>query len=154
LQDVPAADYTEVTFGIGIDQARFLLGADGQGDFLEEADAAGMLWSWATGYRFVRLDGTYSTSTVTDGALAIHMGSVGTSLDNYREVTLPFPNSVRVRDNAHPQVHIKADISKVFDGETSVNFADGYDQVHTSSETTPVIADNLKGIFEVHHVHN
>lgn len=154
LQDVPAADYTEVTFGIGIDQARFLLGADGQGDFLEEANAAGMLWSWATGYRFLRLDGTYSTSTVTDGALAIHMGSVGTSLDNYREVTLPFPNSVRVRDNAHPQVHIKADISKVFDGEMSVNFADGYDQVHTSSETTPVIADNLKGIFEVHHVHN
>lgn len=154
LQNVPSADYTQIIFGIGIDHARFLLGAEGQGDFLLEADEAGMLWSWATGYRFLRLDGTYSSTTVTDEALAIHMGSVGTSLDNYREVTLPFPNSVRVRENSHPQAHIKADISKVFDGETSINFSDGYDQVHTSAETTPIIADNLKGIFEVHHVHN
>jgi hypothetical protein len=154
LQNVPAADYTEITFGIGIDQARFLLGAAGQGDFLAEAQEAGMLWSWATGYRFMRFDGTYSASDVTDAALAIHMGSVGTSLDNYREVTLAFPNSVRVRDNAHPQVHIKADISRVFDGETSINFANGYDQVHTSVETTPIVADNFKGAFEVHHVHN
>ena len=154
LNDVPAADYTEITFGIGIDQARFLLGAEGQGDFLNEADAAGMLWAWATGYRFIRLDGTYSSRTVTDAALNIHMGSVGTSLDNYKEVTLTFPNSVRVRETAHPEIHIEADIAKVFDGVTSVSFDDGYDQVHTSAITTPVIAENLKGIFEVHHVHN
>ncbi|WP_100614981.1 MbnP family protein [Confluentibacter citreus] len=154
LNNVFAADYTEITFGIGIDQERFLLGAEDQGDFLAEAEEAGMLWAWATGYRFMRFDGTYSSSSVTDEALAIHMGSVGTSLDNYREVTLTLPNTARVRETAHPEIHIKADISKVFDGATSVNFADGYSQVHTSSETTPVIADNLKGIFEVHHVHN
>jgi hypothetical protein len=154
LDNVPAADYTEITFGIGIDQTRFALGAEGQGDFLVEAQTAGMMWSWATGYRFMRFDGTYSDATVTDEALNVHMGSVGTSLDNYREVTLTLPNSVRVRETAHPQIHIEADISKVFDGETSVNFADGYNQVHTSAETTPVIAENFKGVFEVHHVHN
>lgn len=154
LNDIDAANYTEVTFGIGIDQDRFALGAEGQGEFLAEADNAGMLWSWATGYRFMRFDGTYSSSTVTDEPINIHMGSVGTSLDNYREVTLPLPNTVRVRETTQPEIHIKADISKVFDGITSINFADGYSQVHTSAETTPVIADNLKGIFEVHHVHN
>lgn len=154
LNDVDAADYTEVTFGIGIDQTRYALGADGQGDFLTQAQDAGMMWSWATGYRFMRFDGTYSDATTTDGALAIHMGSVGTSLDNYREVTLTFPNTVKVRENAQPEIHIEANIAKVFDGETSVNFADGYNQVHTNATTTPVIANNLKGIFEVHHVHN
>lgn len=154
LDNVAAADYVEITFGIGIDQPRFLLGAAGQGDFLAEAQAAGMMWSWATGYRFMRFDGTYSTSTVTDGALNVHMGSVGTSLDNYKEVTLAFPNSVRVRETASPEIHIEADIAKVFDGETSVKFEDGYNQVHTSATMTPVIANNMKGIFEVHHVHN
>lgn len=154
LDNVDAANYTEVSFGIGIDQDRFALGAEGQGDFLIEADNAGMLWSWATGYRFMRFDGTYSSSSVTDEPINIHMGSVGTSLDNYREVTLTFPNTVRVREASQPEIHIKADISKVFDGTTSVNFADGYSQVHTSAETTPIIADNLMGIFEVHHVHN
>ena len=112
------------------------------------------MWSWATGYKFTRFDGSYSTGEVVDEPLNIHMGSVGASLDNYREVTLTFPNTVRVRETASPEVHIKADIAKVFDGETSVNFADGYAQVHTSSETTPVIANNLRGMFEVHHVHN
>ncbi|WP_053975442.1 MbnP family protein [Mangrovimonas xylaniphaga] len=154
LDNVDAADYTEITFGIGIDQERFAMGAEGQGDFLVEAEAAGMMWSWATGYKFTRFDGTFSTGELVDEPLNIHMGSVGTSLDNYREVTLSFPNTVRVRETASPEVHIKADFAKVFDGETSVNFADGYGQVHTSSETTPVIANNLPGMFEVHHVHN
>jgi len=154
LNDVDAADYTDITFGIGIDQERYALGADGQVDFLVQAQEAGMMWSWATGYRFMRFEGTFSNGTVTDEALNIHMGSVGTSLDNYREVTLSFPNTVRVRETANPEVHIVADISKVFDGETSVNFSDGYNQVHTSAEMTPVIANNFRGIFEVHHVHN
>lgn len=154
LDNVDAADYTAITFGVGIDQERYLLGADGQGDFLQEAQDAGMLWSWATGFRFVRLDGVFSSSTVTDQALNIHMGSVGTSLDNYREVTLSLPNSVRVRTETAPQIHIEADLSKIFDGATSINFMDGFDQVHTDPVTTPIIANNMIGMFEVHHVHN
>jgi hypothetical protein len=59
LDGVVAADYTEITFGIGIDQERYALGAEGQGDFLAKAQAAGMMWAWATGYRFMRFDGTY-----------------------------------------------------------------------------------------------
>ncbi|AUC77256.1 MbnP family protein [Olleya sp. Bg11-27] len=154
LDNVDAADYVSVTFGIGIDQDRFALGAEGQGDFLDLADAEGMMWSWASGYKFIRLDGTYSTSTMTDQPLNVHMGSVGTSLDNYREVTLSFPNTVLVRTDKSPEVHIKADIAKVFDGSTAVNFADGYDQVHTDANETPVIATNISTMFEVHHVHN
>ncbi|MEZ4858544.1 MAG: MbnP family protein [Flavobacteriaceae bacterium] len=154
LANVDAADYTSITFGIGIDQERYALGADGQGNFLTEAQEAGMLWSWATGFRFVRLDGTYSSATVTNEPLNIHMGSVGTALDNYREVTLSFPNTVKVRENKEPEIHIEADILKIFDGQTSVSFDNGYSQVHTDENTTPVIANNMKGMFEVHHVHN
>lgn len=154
LNDVDAANYTSISFGVGIDQDRFALGAEGQGAFLETAQDAGMLWSWATGYRFIRLDGLFSSGTVTDQALNVHMGSVGTALDNYREVNLSFPNTVRVRENIQPEVHIKADISKVFDGSTSVSFMDGYDQVHTDEVETPIIANNIMGMFEVHHVHN
>ncbi|WP_149272992.1 MbnP family protein [Pareuzebyella sediminis] len=154
LDDVPAADYTKISFGIGIDQERYSKGAEGQGDFLQQAQDEEMLWSWATGFRFVRLDGVYSDATLTDEALNVHMGSVGTSLDNYREVGLDLPNSVLVRETANPQIHIKADIAKVFDGQTSVKFSEGFSQVHTDEATTPVIADNMMGMFTVHHVHN
>lgn len=154
LDNVDAANYVSVTFGVGIDQDRFALGAAGQGTFLDLASDEGMMWSWATGYKFIRLDGTFSTGTVTDQPLNVHMGSVGTSLDNYKEVTLNFPNTLLVRTNKTPEVHIKADIAKIFDGTTSVNFSDGYNQVHTDATTTPIIATNIQGMFEVHHVHN
>ncbi|MDO5969249.1 hypothetical protein Q4Q35_05460 [Flavivirga aquimarina] len=154
LEDIDAANYTEVTFGIGIDQDRFALGADGQGDFLTEAENEGMLWSWATGFKFIRFDGTYSTSTVTDEGLNLHMGSVGTALDNYKETILSLPNTVLVRNEKTPEIHIKADILKAFESVTSVNFADGYDQVHVDAVETPVIAANVATMFSVHHVHN
>lgn len=154
LNDVNAADYVSVTFGVGIDQDRFALGADGQGDFLELASEKGMMWSWATGYKFVRFDGTYSNTTLEDEALNVHMGSVGTSLDNYREITLELPNSVIVREDTSPEIHIKADLEKVWDGITTATFEEGYNQVHTSETQTPVIANNVINMFEVHHVHN
>jgi len=154
LKDVEAANYTEITFGIGVDQDRFALGADGQGNFLAAAQDQGMMWSWATGYKFIRFDGTYSSETATDEGLNFHMGSVGTSLDNYKETTLTFPNSVLVRAGKTPEIHIKADIMKAFDGVTSVNFADGYDQVHVDAVETPIIATNVASMFMVHHVHN
>ncbi|WP_452231883.1 MbnP family protein [Lacinutrix sp. MEBiC02595] len=154
LNDVDAADYVSVTFGVGIDQDRFALGADGQGDFLDAASDEEMMWNWASGYKFIKLDGTFSTATLTEEPLNVHMGSVGTSLDNYREVTLAFPNTVLVREDASPEIHIKADIAKIFDGSTTANFADGYDQVHTDVNETPIIADNINTMFSVHHVHN
>ncbi|TXE09965.1 hypothetical protein FUA26_10810 [Seonamhaeicola algicola] len=154
LTGVDAANYTEITFGIGIDQARFALGAEGQGDFLEQAEAEGMMWSWATGYKFIRLDGTYSDGTVTNQALNMHMGSVGTTLDNYKETTLAFPNSIVVRNDKTPEVHIVADLMKAFDGVQSVKFSEGYDQVHVDEVETPIIATNVAAMFMVHHVHN
>jgi len=60
LSNVTAADYTSISFGVGIDQDRFALGADGQGAFLEAAQEEGMFWSWASGYKFIRFDGTFT----------------------------------------------------------------------------------------------
>lgn len=154
LEGIDAANYTEVTFGIGVDQERFALGADGQGNFLALAEEEGMLWSWATGYKFIRFDGTFSNSSVTDEGLNLHMGSLGTTLHNYKETTLSLPNTVLVREGKTPEIHIKADLMKVFDGITSVNFADGYDQVHVDEVETPIIAANVATMFLVHHVHN
>lgn len=154
LTDVDAGSYIAISFGVGIDQERFALGAEGQGDFLEKAQEKEMMWSWATGYKFVRFDGTYATNSVSDEALNIHMGSVGTTLDNYKEVTLILPNTIKVSSTTEPEIHIKADIAKVFDGETSASFEQGYNQVHTDPEQTAVIAENIANMFMVHHVHN
>lgn len=154
FNDVQAADYTQVTFGLGVDQDRFAQGAAGQGDFLQQAQDAGMFWTWASGYKFMRLDGTFTSGARVNEALNIHMGSVGTSLDNYREVTLDLTNTARVREGSNPEIHLKVDIMKILEGTTTVSFADGYDQVHTDATETPIIADNFMQSFSVDHVHN
>ncbi len=156
LDGIDAANYTGITFGIGVSQERFLLGAEGQGSFLDTAQEEGMFWAWASGYKFIRLDGTYAPipTEADSNALNIHMGSVGTSIDNYKTVSLSFPNTVIVGEDQTPDVHIVADISKIFDGTTTANFADGYDQVHMNETETGVIAENMSQMFMVHHVHN
>lgn len=38
LQNIPAGRYVSITFGIGVDQEKYLQGAEGQGDFLTIAE--------------------------------------------------------------------------------------------------------------------
>lgn len=154
LDGVDGGTYKQITFGIGVDQERYGLGAEGQGDFLEKAEAENMLWSWATGYKFTLFNGECAYDGKTGENLAIHLGSLGTSIDNYREVTLDFPNSIKVASDKKPEVHIFADIAKIFDGAKTLNFTDGYNEVHTNAEKMADITDNFKSMFSVSHVHN
>ncbi len=158
IKNIPAANYTNVQFGIGLTQERYSLGAAGQGAFLDFADAEGLMWSWATGYKFMLFEGSCNyndgTTDLTDQSMMYHMGSQGNSVDNYRETSLDLPNTIYVREDKTPQVHIEADILKIIEGEeSSFNFADGYAVVMMGAKGTE-IAENFKHIFKVHHVHN
>jgi hypothetical protein len=121
LPNIPAANYTKVSFGIGVDQAQFNLGATGQGDFLALAQTAGMMWSWSAGYKFLAFEGTFTSSTVTTAtSFMVHTGQTGTDY-NYTTVTLNLPTNALVRTTITPQVHIMADISKVLNGTNKIS---------------------------------
>ncbi len=154
LSDVPAANYTKITYGLGVDQAKYLEGADGQGDFLTKAQEAGMMWSWQAGYKFFVFEGLYtSDDTTTETAFAYHMGSHGTALDNYKEISMTLANTARVRTDMTPIVHIVADLSNTLMGDTEFKLDDA-PQIHVDAVKSPQIATNVSGMFMVHHVHN
>ncbi|WP_282124378.1 MbnP family protein [Algibacter mikhailovii] len=154
LSDVPAANYTKITYGLGVDQAKYLEGANGQGDFLIKAQEAGMMWSWQAGYKFFVFEGLYtSATTTTETAFAYHMGSHGSSLDNYKEVSMSFANTARVRTNMSPIIHIVADLSNTLMG-TTVFKLDDAPQIHVDAVKSPQIATNISAMFTVHHIHN
>tara|TARA_R110002049_G_scaffold309272_1_gene519828 strand:- start:28253 stop:29035 length:783 start_codon:yes stop_codon:yes gene_type:complete len=154
LSNVPAANYTKITFGIGVDQAKYLEGATGQGNFLTMAQDAGMMWSWTAGYKFFVFEGLYTSSTTTtETAFAYHMGSHGTALDNYKEVTLTLTNSARVRTDMTPEVHIVANLSNILNGTNKFKLDDAA-QIHVDAVKSPQIATNVNGMFKVDHVHN
>lgn len=158
LPNIPAANYTKVSFGIGVDKTQWELGATGQGDFLAAAQTAGMMWSWSAGYKFLAFEGTFTSSTVTTAtSFMVHTGQTGTDY-NYTTVTLNLPTNALVRTNITPQVHIMADISKVLDGTNKISLTSsngmGMGAMIMSGAKLPLITTNLPTLFSVEHVHN
>lgn len=152
LPNIPAGNYTKIKFGIGVDEAQFNAGADGQGDLWTRAQTLGMTWSWATGYKFVKFEGTVTSTSHTNANYRVHTGKTG-SIYNYAEVTLNLPENALVRTNITPQIHILADLKKVIDGTTVINFEEGLD-VMGGAKVQQIMANNVPTLFEAHHVHN
>lgn len=158
LPNIPAGDYKSIKFGIGVDQTQWALGATGQGNFLTQAQTAGMMWSWSAGYKFVAFEGTFTSPTVTTATdYKVHTGQTGTDY-NYTEVTLNFPNNALVRSSITPQVHIMADLQHIIDGTNKISLSNnnmgGMGAMIMGGANLPLVTSNLSNMFEVHHVHN
>jgi hypothetical protein len=158
LENIPAGDYTKIKFGVGVDQAQFNLGADGQGDFLALAQAEDMLWSWSAGYKFLAFEGTFTSPTVTTATpFMVHTGQTGTDY-NYTEITLDLPTKALVRTTITPDIHIIADLSKIIDGTNKIKLSDNNDggmgAMIMGGANLPLITANLSDMFSVNHVHN
>lgn len=158
LPNIPAANYTKVSFGIGVDKTQLEAGATGQGDFLALAQTTGMMWSWSAGYKFLAFEGTFISSTVTSAtSFMVHTGQTGTDY-NYTTVTLDLPTNALVRTTITPQIHIMADISKVLDGANKISLTEsnamGMGAMIMSGAKLPLITANLPSMFSVEHVHN
>lgn len=154
LENIPAGEYVAVRFGLGVDQEKYLQGAEGQGDFLQLAEETDMMWSWLAGYKFLSFEGNFTSSTVTTATdFKIHMGSHGSSLDNYKEVTLTLPTTALVSSNLSPIVHLTVDANKILDGQTKILLSEKA-VVMVDEIKSPQIAVNASAMFSVDHVHN
>ncbi len=160
LKDVPVADYTELTFTIGVDSARSASDISARTGVLDPASYGedGMYWSWISGYIFVKMEGTSPVIPLNSAgkrAFELHVGGYGgraaVAPNNIRTVTLPMQKAT-VRKTLSPTVHVVADFLKVFDGPNTIKLAETY-SVHNPAAAGP-IADNYKNMFLVDHVHN
>jgi hypothetical protein len=155
LPEIPAGEYTTLKFGIGVDQEKYLQGAEGQGNFLTLAEESNMMWSWQAGYKFLNFEGTFTSQTVTEPTdFKIHMGSHGSSLDNYKEVSLSLPMNVRVGDGVDSNIHLKIDASKILVGATTSIELTEKSVIMVDEIKSPQIAVNTSQMFVVDHIHN
>jgi hypothetical protein len=152
LPNIPAADYTKVSFGVGVDKSQFDAGADGQGSLWTNAQALGMTWSWAAGYKFLRFEGTVNSASRKDAAFRVHTGKTG-DVYNYTTINLNFPSKAKVRTNVTPDIHIFADLKKVIEGKTVIHFENALD-VMGGTAVQNISADNIPTMFRIDHVHN
>lgn len=159
LSNIPASEYKQIKFGLGIkselntlDQTRFP-------KFYEAAGAndTKMHWEWGTGYRFTKIEGFYDVDNKT---LSVHTGSTvkgkkdepesyKQGVDAYRDITLDLPKNVVVGHKS-PTIIIKADFDKLLSGDTKITLAsEGRDpnatpSIHTANNMK-VFVDNLGG---------
>lgn len=161
IPNVPAANYTGIRFGVGVDQERFLEGQAAQQDFWDLASTLNMTWAWSVGYKFINFEGTFRTAEHPEPRIfRVHMGSHGTNLDNYREVTLNFPQTARVRTDRTPNVHFVVDANVILAGQTPILLSEHVNannqvNIMVNALRAPQIANNAQAaMFIVDHIHN
>lgn len=154
LDNVPAGDYTEVTFTIGVDANQVDQGA--QTGALDPAK--GLFWSWNSGYIFLAIEGVSSASAEEGNAFQYHVGgykedAASNQVNNIRTVTLSFNgDSAPVRPAHEPEVHLLFDTNKFFNG-TGEQVTFSTNSARHSPKACEDLADNIPGAFAVDHVH-
>ncbi|RAK70008.1 MbnP family protein [Hymenobacter edaphi] len=150
IEDVPVGDYTALRITIGVDVARNTAGA--QTGALDPAHQ--MIWDWTTGYIFLRLNGS-SSKAPGNGGLFFDVAGFRDPYNNIRTLTLPLPAgtaALHIREGGAPEMHLKANVLKLFDGPQPVRFA----QLSTAAggAESQRLADNLAaGMFRIDHIH-
>lgn len=152
LKEVPAGKYTQIKFGIGIDQERFKEGQAVQQDFWTLAESYNLTWNWQAGYKFVVLEGNYKEAAAVDeNPFMLHIASRGTTVDLYKEVVLPMDVAIVSKEQS-PQLHIKVDANTMLDGVSKVKLSEG--ATIMGGDKASLIAENYTNMFMVHHVHH
>lgn len=148
IADVPAGDYTGVTFTIGVDSTRNVSGA--QTGALSTTN--GMFWSWNSGYIFLKAEGECPQSS--DSSFVYHIGGYAGANKAQRIVNLSFNGAQsQVRKGASPQVHLSVDVANFFNGTTNLVVANG-SMLMMPGAGAAAIADRYQNMFEFEHVHN
>lgn len=147
LDSLPAGNYTNITFGFGVDPTKYPI-ESGSMNFIPTAEEAGMLWTWSAGYKFLKFEGTYSTTVDTEdlNLFRYHVGSHGANLDNYKEVSLPLTKEVTA--NASTDQQINFDVAKIFDSVNTMSLI-AKDDIQVDPENAPKIAENTSTAFSI-----
>lgn len=170
LHDVPAGEYRQIKFGLGVrpdlntlDQVQFP-------GFYEEAGAndTEMMWEWGTGYRFTKIEGFYDTD---HKELSIHTGSTvegeegayTQGVDAYRDINLDFPNPAVVGSNPS-KITINADFDKLLSGraqQITLGAGNATPNIHTAVEMVKFVnnlggdgTSDITGMFSIESVEN
>ncbi len=147
LDSIPVGDYTNISFGFGVDPTKYPI-ASGSMNFIPTAEEAGMLWTWSAGYKFLKFEGSYSHPILTGDPypFVYHVGSHGANLDNYKEINLAFAKTIMTNTTASQTINF--DVSKIFDSIHTMSLVNK-DDIQVDPENAPLIADNVQTAFSI-----
>lgn len=160
LENIPAGDYKQIRFGLGVDNARYEQGQAAQQEFWGLSLINNLGVDWEDGYRFINYEGTFLHAGSGHGLhaqvpFAVYQANTAGN-DNYKEIALNLPTTARVREGDMPNIHLKTDVGLLLDGEIKIPLNDRVFDEHVILTETDIdnIAVNSSKMFVVDHVHN
>jgi len=141
LANVPAGNYTSVSFMIGVDSIRNVSGAQ-TGALAQEH---GMFWDWNSGYIMAKFEGSSPQSP--NGGIMYHIGGFSGEHNALRTVTLDFPNEIPL-NGGKGSVVINADLLEWFRTPHLIDFS-ALPTIHMPGANARKISENYAGMFKV-----
>lgn len=141
LDSIPVGSYTGLSFLVGVDEERNSDGA--QTGALDPA--LGMFWTWSQGYVFLAMEGTSPQSgDLSSHLLSFHVGGVRPP-NTLREVAPPLPSgvSIRIAGSRPPELRLRTNLLRLFEGPSPVLFASDYAAIGGAEANR--IASNYSG---------
>lgn len=156
---VPEGEYKTLSFVIGVDSLRNTKDVSQRTGTLDvTTSAADMYWSWNSGYIFFKMEGTADVSTNATKIFQFHIGLFGgmstPTLNNIKTISIDLTTAgtAKVKTGKTPNIHLMADVLKVFNGSPNVSIATNSTVMVTPFSTT--IANNYKNMFSHNHTEN
>ena len=117
-----------------------------------------MFWSWSTGYIFFKLEGysPYAPSVPggPDSSVIYHIAGFKEPYNALRPIEINFNGASLVVDGSREaEIHVFANILKVFNGAHQIKIAD-HSNIMTVGNVSKEVADNYAGMFTFDHLHN
>ncbi len=145
ITNVPLATYNELEFAIGVDNAQnYSLDNIGALD-----PSNNMAWDWNTGYKFLLLEGRFTTQNQEQAGVVMHIG--GDS--NYRRLIMPLNQPVTVNSSNSTNFLIDVEVSQIFKDPTTIDFNEN-NVVMFDAISTKLSANYAKNAFTLRSVEN
>ncbi|GGC13036.1 MbnP family protein [Dyadobacter sediminis] len=160
ISNVPSGEYTGVEFMIGIDSTKSVSDPSQRKGVLDTGtgptNEEGMYWNWNPGYIFLLMEGNSPVAGSLSGKFYYHIGGFGgrteKTLNNTRIAKVDFGGKKAiVTTELSPEVHLLADVLKVFSGSTQVSLAKNFSVMYENFSVN--IADNYVNMFSLDHIH-
>jgi hypothetical protein len=140
LRNIPSGNYKSIKLMLGIDSASNNSGAHSGG--LDFDYASDMFWGWNQGYIFLKLEGSASSSTLTNNKIEYHIGGYGGVNKTQKNYELSFGSSqAQVTSSTTPVVSLKVNVNEMFKTPVSLSFVTKPQQTSIGTGAK-MIADN------------
>lgn len=145
LTNIPAGNYTELEYVMGVDSTRNVSGAQDGALSVSE----GMFWNWNSGYIMLKAEGTAPNAAAN--TFQFHLGGFSGANNIVTKKNTNFDGSVlTIASDKSPHIHLKANPARLWHSSPSVSVKN---TIHMPGAEAKTMADNFYGAIYFDELH-